>query len=98
MEFNLINANQELVFEVLDRLIKERYPQACSCTLCMNDSAALALNSLAPHYYVSGLYKATGSPVIMVEAAVAQAIEKIQENPRHERGSHVPHVGAGRGR
>jgi len=50
----------------------------------MNDTAALALNFLSPHYYVDAdQNRALGSPWIMVENAVAEAIERVMENPRH---------------
>jgi hypothetical protein len=48
--------------------------------------AALALNCLPPHYYVdAGRGGEIGSPSVMVESAVIEAIERVMENPGHER-------------
>ena len=84
-EFIIKNANHERVLSAIDKLIHERHHRVCSCDRCVSDVVALALNILPPHYYVdSDQSKAFASPWVMIESAVAEAIERIKENPRHE--------------
>lgn len=85
-ECNIINANYERVLDVMDKFMRERYQNICSCPRCMSDIAAIALNYLPPHYIVSGHNgKEHGSPWVMVETAVTEAIDRVVENPNHPR-------------
>lgn len=78
------NANHEIVLSAIGIMIRSRYSHVCSCSRCISDMAALALNSLPPHYYVAAEDSiAFGSPLIMVECAVIEAIERVSDNPRH---------------
>jgi hypothetical protein len=44
------------------------------------------MNYLSPHYIVeSDKGKEFGSPLVMVETAVAEAIDRVMENPNHLR-------------
>ena len=84
MDFSVKNANYERVTVVRDRFLKERYSTVCSCPRCINDIAAIALNYLPPHYYVDKDEKTEpGSPWLMVETAVLEAIGRVAENPNH---------------
>lgn len=84
MDFSVKNANYDRVTAVMDRFLKERYSNVCSCPRCVNDIAAIALNYLPPHYYVDKEEKMeTGSPWLMVETAVDEAIGRVAENPNH---------------
>jgi competence protein ComFB len=86
MDFNVSNANYERVTAVLDVFLKERYRHVCSCPRCLSDIAAIALNYLPPHYYVDKEEKKeSGSPWLMVETAVVEAIDRVAENPNHPR-------------
>lgn len=87
MNCNVRNANYEKVLAVLERFLKDRYRNACSCTRCINEMAAIALNYLPPHYYYDddNRTRETGSPWVMVESAVVEAIEKVKEVPHHAR-------------
>lgn len=68
----------------MDKYLKEKYGHICSCPRCMSDIAALALNYLPPHYYVdTDAHQDVGSPWVMVEAAVFEAIDRVMENPNH---------------
>jgi competence protein ComFB len=92
MDFSIKNANYERVAAVTDRFVKERYREVCSCPQCLNDIAALALNYLPPHYYVEREEKKEiGSPWLMVETAVVEAIDRVMENPHHARIAESPH-------
>jgi competence protein ComFB len=82
----VINANYERVLSVMDRFLSERYNNVCTCSRCMSDIAAIALNYLPPHYIVEGNNgKEYGSPWVMVETAVTEAIDRVMENPNHPR-------------
>lgn len=84
MDFIAKNANYERVTAVMDRFLKEQYPNICSCPRCINDIAAIALNYLPPHYYVDNEEKMeAGSPWLMVETAVVEAIGRVAEHPNH---------------
>ncbi len=84
MDCNVRNANYERVVAVMDRFLKERYTHVCSCSRCVNDIAAIALNFLPPHYYVEKTDNhEVGSPWVMVETAVVEAIGRVVENPNH---------------
>jgi competence protein ComFB len=83
-DYTVRNANYERVTAVMDRFLKERYHDVCSCPRCLNDIAAIALNYLPPHYYVDReATKEIGSPWLMVETAVVEAIDRVVENPNH---------------
>jgi len=86
MDCNVKNANYERVLSVMEKYMKERYKNACSCPQCINDIAAIALNYLPPHYYVysDNNKNEIGSPWVMVETAVVEAIDRVSENPSHQ--------------
>ena len=82
----VINANHERVMAVVDKFLLDRYQNMCTCPRCMCDIVAIALNFLPPHYVVeSDPEKEFGSPWVMVETAVAEAIDRVIENPNHPR-------------
>jgi competence protein ComFB len=84
MELRVQNANRERVMAVIDRFLKERDGAICCCPRCINDIAAIALNYLPPHYFVdTNDNRDNGSPWIMVETAVVDAIDRVTVNPNH---------------
>ncbi len=84
MECNVQNANYERVMAVMEKFLKERSHNICSCPRCMNDIAAIALNFLPPHYFViTNGANAVGSPWVMIETAVVEAIDRVSEKPNH---------------
>jgi len=84
MDCNVKNANYERVVAVMGKYLDERYKNVCGCPRCVNDIAALALNYLPPHYYVQmDKERDIGSPWVMVESAVVEAIDRVLENPNH---------------
>lgn len=85
VDVNVINANQKRVVVALRRRLREKYPFACACPQCFGDMEALALNYLPPHYCADA-QKAGGaaSPRLCVESAVADAIERVIKNPKHD--------------
>ncbi len=87
MNCNVRNANYERVVAVMDKLLKERYRNVCGCQRCIDDIAAIALNYLPPHYYVevNNDEKEIGSPWVMIETAVVEAIDRVLESPNHLR-------------
>jgi hypothetical protein len=84
MDFSVKNANYERVTAVMNRFLKEGHSNVCSCPRCINDITAIALNYLPPHYYVDkeAMLEA-GSPWLMVETAVLEAIGRVAEHPNH---------------
>jgi competence protein ComFB len=89
MDCNVRNANYERVMAVMERYLKEQYRNVCTCPRCVNDIAAIALNYLPPHYYVDlDANKEIGSPWVMVETAVTEAIDRVMENPNHPQHTH----------
>jgi len=87
MDSSIRNANHERVLAVMDKYLKdrERFLNICTCPRCVNDIAAVALNFLPPHYYVEAEpEKEVGSPWVMVETAVVEAIDRVTENPNHK--------------
>jgi competence protein ComFB len=83
---NVINANYERVLIVMDRFLTDKSRVICSCPRCTSDIAAIALNYLPPHYIVKGNKgKDCGSPWIMIETAVTEAIDRVIEKPNHPR-------------
>ena len=84
MDCNVKNANYERVVAIMEKFLGERSRNVCTCPRCLNDIAAMALNYLPPHYYVEiQAEKEIGSPWVMVETAVVEAIDRVSENPNH---------------
>jgi hypothetical protein len=86
MDTNIKNANYTRVMAVIDKLLKagEGDKNWCRCTSCINEIAAAALNYLPPHYYVEDHDTAEmGSPWVMVETAVGEAIEAVNNGSGH---------------
>ena len=82
--YTITNANYARVTHVLSKVIQDHRYQVCRCERCLNDIAALALNYLPPHYYVDASRGGDiGSPFIMIESAVLEAMEMVGNNPRH---------------
>ena len=79
------NANYDKVMFYIDKTLSEtsRY---CPCHRCRLDAAAIALNTLPPHYYVSAQNakpSELGSPWILIEVAVREAMDTVRIAPRH---------------
>lgn len=86
MNCNVKNANLDRVLSTMEKVLGERYSNVCACPQCVNDIAAMALNYLPPHYYVNVKNgKEIGSPWLMVETAVIEAIDRVSEKPNHPR-------------
>jgi hypothetical protein len=84
MAYEVKNANHERVVAVIKKFLGERYKTVCSCPRCLNDITAIALNYLPPHYYVNlEEDNNIGSPWVMVETAVVEAIDRVSDRPNH---------------
>lgn len=91
---SVTNANFERVVSVVDSHLKELKAKPCTCDKCVNRIIAEALNSLPTHYYADkGRKPEMGSPWILVESAVAEAVEKLRSVPCNP-GSSIPHMQA----
>jgi len=92
MDYSVTNANYERVVAVMNKFMKERYSNVCSCPRCVNDITAIALNYLPPHYYVNREEKRElGPPWVMVETAVVEAIDRVTEYPNHSNDRQPAH-------
>ncbi len=83
----LENANYERVILAIERLTVSS-PKYCQCMRCRLDVTAIALNSLPPKYFISPSsmdIEELASPILMVEASVLHALERVRERPHHER-------------
>jgi len=79
------NANHDKVMFYIDKTLSET-SKYCHCHRCRLDAAAMALNTLPPHYYVSAPNNNTrelGSPWILIEVAVREAMDAVRISPRH---------------
>jgi len=83
---NIVNANYKKVNSTIERFQQAvRFKGSCRCPKCVSDIAAIALNCLPPHYYVDASRGGDiGSPSVMVESAVIEAMETVGKNPRHQ--------------
>ncbi len=86
------NYMEDVVIHLLYNIVRER-DDICKCEKCLRDIAALALNSLKPHYVVSEkgeVYSRVLNMSIQFEAdataAITEAINKVSQNPRHPNG------------
>ena len=84
---DLPNYHEQVVLDLLREIYAGDEPP-CGCSICVEDTYALALNSLPPRYmqatslssYQSSVnFIATG----MVRAKVVEAVEKVRANPNH---------------
>lgn len=83
----LENANYERVILAIERLTAAN-PKYCQCMRCRLDVTAIALNGLPPKYFISPSsmeIEELASPILMVEASVLYALERVSERPHHER-------------
>ena len=84
MDCNVRNANYERVRGCHGQVAEGTIQERLLLSTCVNDIAAIALNYLPPHYYVDKEEsKEVGSPWVMVETAVVEAIDRVMENPNH---------------
>ncbi|MDU1412129.1 MAG: late competence development ComFB family protein [Clostridium sp.] len=84
------NFAEDQVLAILKRTLKD-YPDICTCEKCLDDMAALVLNSVKPKYvvsetgkiYTSALNEVNKQEEIFILSQVIQAIETVSKNPRH---------------
>jgi competence protein ComFB len=89
-DFSLLkNEMEDIVIEELG-LQLENHPDICVCQDCVLDMAALALNKTKPVYQVSllgSMYAQSlheGDFRSGLAKIVAEAIQKVSENPSHD--------------
>jgi len=93
------NANYEKVTYYIDKMLAES-DSFCRCVRCRVDAAALALNTLPPHYYVIPSHaneNDLGSPWILIEMAAREALARIRQYPnhKHHHGADIDEPSAG---
>jgi competence protein ComFB len=81
------NANYDKVLYFIDKVLSES-EKFCPCHQCRLDAAALALNTLPPHYFVKsdgpGRAEELGSPWILIEMAVRESMARVCVFPHHK--------------
>ena len=81
------NANYDKVLYFIDKVLSET-ERFCPCHQCRLDVAALALNTLPPHYFVKsdgpGRAEELGSPWILIEMAVRESMARVSLFPHHK--------------
>jgi competence protein ComFB len=79
------NANYYKVFYFIDKILSEN-PGYCKCHRCRMDAAALALNTLPPHYFINPSHSKAqdlGSPWVLIEMAVLESMDRVNKYPHH---------------
>lgn len=76
---SVINANYDKVLSVVNNYV-EKSIILCTCEKCVSTIVATALNTLPTHYYVDKEQEyELGSPWVLIESAVAEAVEMVEE-------------------
>jgi len=86
---SLVNEAEELVVAEIGRQLPE-HPDLCTCSECILDVAAYALNRVRPRYRVSLLdtvyvhSRERSAYLQEIRSAVADGILKVKTNPPHD--------------
>jgi competence protein ComFB len=87
--FILVNCMEDIVWSLMDEALK-KFPDVCTCEMCLNDIAALALNELPPQYVAREKGKIYAKLPLLesqyradVFAVLTKAIQKVKKSPRH---------------
>jgi len=86
----LRNLMEDIVSDALPSVLR-KYPEVCTCTKCIIDIKAIALNNLKPQYtatengevYVKALNELDWQFKSDVTKELSHAIEIVSKNPRH---------------
>lgn len=83
----IVNFNEPAVLKAMRRLYAQD-PALCRCSLCVEDTFALAMNALPPRYIqATSLHTYEGSHNFIsedkVRTAVADAAVKVKARPNH---------------
>ncbi len=84
---DLPNYQEQAVLDLLREIYAGDNPP-CGCSICVEDTYALALNSLPPRYIQatsvsSYLSSVNFIPTDVVRAKVLEAVEKVRTRPNH---------------
>jgi competence protein ComFB len=86
---SLTNEAEQIVVSEIERQIPES-PELCTCSECILDVAAYALNRVRPRYRVSLLDSVFEEPgersdyLEEIRGAVREGIRKVSTNPPHD--------------
>ncbi|NNM53812.1 MAG: late competence development ComFB family protein [Spirochaetales bacterium] len=83
----LVNESERMTIDEVERQLIAR-PEVCRCQECVLDMVTMALNKIKPLYRVTllgAIYAPADIPASDIQDAVAQAIQKVWENPSHAR-------------
>jgi competence protein ComFB len=84
---DLPNYHEQVVLELLREIYAGAEPP-CGCSICVEDTYALALNSLPPRYIQATSVRSYQDSVHFiateaVRAKVLEAVEKVRAHPNH---------------
>ena len=84
---DLPNYHEQVVLDVLREVYAGATPP-CGCSICVEDTYALALNSLPPRYIQATSVRSYQSSANFisqeeVRAKVLEAVEKVRKQPNH---------------
>ncbi|MDL2235735.1 late competence development ComFB family protein [Christensenellaceae bacterium OttesenSCG-928-L17] len=89
MHVKLVNVTEEVVFSLVDQVIRDE--QLCPCEKCRLDVVALTLNELPPKYVVTqhGDTMETFRSSVMqrrvdIYRALLFAVQQVKQSPRHD--------------
>ena len=89
----LYNVMEKLVYEELEKIIREKGYKGCTCENCKADIMALALNKLPPKYVVTEQGELISKVIatlpqnqVDILAAVVEASKQVEKAPNHEVG------------
>jgi competence protein ComFB len=86
---SLVNGAEELIISEIERQVPD-HPDLCTCSECILDVAAYALNRIRPRYRVSLLdavyvdSEERNEYLEEVRQAVHDGIRKVNTNPPHD--------------
>ena len=87
---NLENILEEMVFKELYLIIQDSHIKVCKCNTCVQDIAAIVLNTMTPMYENSEKYLPNEEKkdeytkiVENVRKSLKSAVEKVIEAPHH---------------
>ncbi len=90
-EYQVHNYMEDIVKEILQKLIKKE-TDICTCTHCLADMTASALNTVTPKYETSGpdMSQLDEDALYEVMSKVYAAMVRVSKNPRHDQNTFDP--------
>lgn len=90
----LENLTENLVFQELydlsQKLNKQKNSEFCTCNICLADVAAIVLNDMKHYYYSNFLDKGKSEEYYLknrteVQQKILKALDLVKKNPHHQK-------------